>query len=52
LNLQLQRQRCSRLHRACVYPIKIIFILKTLEAISCVYNAGVVNQSRRIGSWS
>jgi hypothetical protein len=50
LNLQPQRQRCSRLER-----FYITFVLKTCHAISCAvnfYNASVVTQDRRIGSWS
>jgi hypothetical protein len=53
LNLQLQRQRCSRLERFYIGE-KIIFILQTRLAFSCIvnfYNAGVVTRSRRIGSW-
>jgi hypothetical protein len=44
LNLQPQRQRCSRPERAFSHQRKIIFILKTRQAISCAvnfYNAGV-----------
>jgi hypothetical protein len=45
-----QRRSYTFLHQR-----KIIFILKTSHAIRCAvnfYNAGVVTQSRRIGSWS
>jgi hypothetical protein len=51
LNLQLQRQRWSRLER--FYVREKYFYYKTRHAISCAvnfYNAGVVTWSRRIGS--
>jgi hypothetical protein len=46
-------QRCSRLERFYVRE-KYVFLIKTRHAVSCAvnfYNAGVVTQSRRIGSW-
>jgi hypothetical protein len=51
LNLQLQRQRCSRLE--FLNRRKIVFNLKTRHAINSavnLYNAGVVTRDRRIGS--
>jgi hypothetical protein len=42
-------------YKSDLHQIKTIFILKTRHAISCavnLYYAGVVNRSRRIGSWS
>jgi hypothetical protein len=50
-NLQLQRQRCSRLGRFWIRGK--LFHCKTRHAIRCAvnfYNAGVVTQGRRTGS--
>jgi hypothetical protein len=54
LNLQLQRQHCSRLEaREFLNRRKIIVNLKTRHAINSAvifYNTGVVTRDRRIGS--
>jgi hypothetical protein len=54
LNLQLQRQRFSRLGRFFQRRKTIFFVLKTRQAtcgVVKIYHAGVVTRDRSIGSW-